>query len=286
MGEWVYLNREFVEPDAARISPRDHGFLFGIGLFETLRAYNGQVFRMERHLLRMVRSAQKLEIPLPESLDGLARAAGELLERNGLKDARLRLTVSPGEGEDRSPTLLLAAGPAGSYPPELFERGMRVVIASRRQTAHDASCSHKVLGYHNRLLALREAQKKHCGEALWFTMEGHLAEGCISNVFLVREGRLLTPPLDTPVLPGTTREAIIALAREAMEVGERALTIDDVLDADEVFLTNVAMTVLPVVRVEREDIADGKPGQVTRELRDKYMSLVRKECGIDSRTPG
>ncbi len=281
MGDWAYLDSGFVRHEEARISAHDVGFLYGVGLFETMRAYGGRVFRLTRHVERLRRSALAINLALlPAALDRIGEIITELLERNRLHDARLRLTVTPGSSlEEPQPTLLLTAGPAATYPDDSYRQGMTTVIASRRQTAFDSCCAHKVIGYQNRLLCLHEAQRKRCGEAIWFTPNGQLAEGSISNVFVVREGRLRTPPLDTPVLPGTTREAILELAQGMTDAAEKPLTISDLLDADEVFLTNVVMTVMPVVRVEQKEIGNGKPGAVTAQLRRSYLELVAEECG-------
>lgn len=275
----VWLNDRFVPADQARIPAFDPGFLHGAGLFETMLAHNGDVFRIGQHLARIKNSADALGLALPDSLDAIPHKAIELLQRNHLSKARLRLTVTPGPpAETQRPTLLLSAAPLEPYPDNHYKKGISVLISSRRQTPHDAACAHKTIGHHNRLLALRDAAAASCTEALWFTPEGALAEACISNVFLVRMGKLLTPPLDTPILPGITRAAIIEIASTDCSVEQTRLTIDDLLDADEVFLTNIIMKVMPVCHVERKEIGTGKPGPVTRDLSRAFGQLVQREC--------
>ncbi|UCG32845.1 MAG: aminotransferase class IV [Phycisphaerales bacterium] len=279
MGHWLFLDDEFVPPDLARVPASDAGLLHGAGLFETMRAHNGVVFRLRQHLDRLRNSAEALHLTLPENLDRAPQIISELLQRNDQREARVRLTVTPGHCERSSPLLIIATQPYEPYPDELYESGMTVLVTDRRQTPYDASCAHKTLSYYNRLLALREAAQRSCHEALWFTYEGRLAEGSVSNVFLVKDSSLLTAPLDTPILPGITRATVLEIAaHRGRALQERSLAIDDLLDADEVFLTNVIMKVMPVCRIEAKEVGDGKPGPVTREIARAYDELVEKEC--------
>ncbi len=284
MTQFVYFNGKLVPEDEARISIDDGGWLHGAGLFETMRAENGRVFRLESHIGRLRRSAEVLIRPLEREQLPSTADLEQLLERNELKVARLRLTVSAGSmdpGEDASirPTVCVTAKPLGAPPASVADTGVPVVITKHLVSPSDPIAGHKTLAYLPRLIGLREAQRARCSEALWFTTGRHLAEGSISNVFIVCGGVLVTPPLDTPVLPGIARGIVIKLARKAgIEVQERPLSIDDLLDANEVMLTNVIMQVMPVSRVEKHDIADGRPGPITRRLREAFRDLVRKEC--------
>lgn len=279
MGHWLFLGDEFVPPDMARVSAGDAGLLHGAGLFETMRAHNRVVFRLEEHLKRLRKSSEALRLALPKTLDRAPQIISELLQRNDQNEARIRLTVTPGHVDRASPLLIIATQPYEPYPGELYDRGMTVLISERRQTPYDASCAHKTLSYYNRLLALREAVEKSCQEALWFTYQGWLAEGSISNAFLVKNSVLLTAPLDTPVLPGVTRATVLELAaHQGRTLQERKLAIDDLLDADEVFLTNVIMKVMPVCRIEAKEVGEGKPGPTTRQIAQAYDELVEKEC--------
>lgn len=270
----VFLNDRIIPAEEAKIGIDDSSFLYGIGLFETMRAVSGRVFRLDDHLNRLTASARALSIFNSYTVDYIRDAVGRLLQANDLFDARLRLTLTNGplsEGGDRHSTLLISAAQFTPYPKEYFEKGVRVVITDYRQNAKDPFTGHKTTCYGPRLAALRAAHEKLAAEALWFTTENRLAEGCISNVFLVREGRLLTPPETTPVLPGIARKTVLEIAgQESIPFEERPLDINDLLTAEEIFLTNVIMTILPVTAVEAHNVADVKPGPVTKRLTEKY----------------
>lgn len=285
MSRYVYLNGDFVPEADAKVNVYDGGWLHGAGLFETMRAENGRVFRVETHVDRLRRSAAKILKPmardeLPSRVDLM-----ELLDRNGLQAARVRLTVSAGsmiaeeDMETPSLTVCTTAVPLSPPPAEIYDRGGQVAVCTFRLSTTDPIAGHKTTAYLPRLLGLREAHRARCIEAIWFTTENLLAEGSISNIFLVREGVLRTPPLDTPVLPGVARRTVLELAeQEKIDVKEGPLTIDDLLDADEVFLTNAIMQVVPVARVENKDIGAARVGPVARQIRHAYHELVRKEC--------
>ncbi len=292
MSAWVWLNGEIVEDDRAALSIYDAGMLHGAGLFETMRAYNGVIFRLEDHLARMRASAEALNLIEfgDEAEDRLSSDLAALLDKNGLRDARVRLTLTPGDLRQRAdaespprPTMFATAVPIEPHPPRLYEKGMTVLISVHKQSRLDPTCGYKTLSYLPRLISLREAQARGCGEALWFTHENLLAEGAISNVFLVDHGVIKTPPIDTPILPGVTRRVVIELARSNdFSVQETPLTINDLLDANEVFLTNSVMEVMPVCHVERRAIGDQKPGPVTRQIGALYQQAVQEECNLDA----
>jgi branched-chain amino acid aminotransferase len=283
MMETVWLNGDLLPASEARISVFDGGFLHGAGLFETMRAEHRRVFRLDRHLQRLRRSAARLLSPLDENVLPDTSAFESLLERNGLESARIRLTVTSGElrGDQvtATPTVIATATQLSGYPAEMHERGIAVAICAFRTSPSDPLAGHKSTSYLPRLLGLRDAQQARCSEAIWFTTSKHLAEGSISNIFVIRDGVLRTPPLDTPVLPGIARELILELAGSIdLKVEETPLGIDDLLDADEVFLTNSMMQVMPVVRVEKHEIRGGVVGTSTRRLLGLYQETVRKEC--------
>jgi len=281
----VYLDGELIDPAHARVSAFDGGFQYGVGLFETMRAYGGRIFRLDAHIERMRRSAEVLKLSFLVDVAVCRSALERLLEANGLADARLRLTMTcgptllPGASEERvRPTMLATATGVTPYPRDFYEKGMTVLVSRYRQSKADPLGGHKTTCYWPRLVALREAHEAQCGEALWFTPENLLAEGCMSNVFVVRDGVLKTPPLDTPVLPGIVRNVIVeAAGRAGRPVEETALTIHDLLNADEVFLTNSVMEVMPVCRVERKGIGNEKPGPVTAWAAGAYRDAVNDE---------
>jgi branched-chain amino acid aminotransferase len=285
MSTYVWLNGEMVPSREASLSVHNGGWLHGAGLFETMRAEYGRVFRLENHLNRLMRSAEKILSPVDRELLPTQTIAGDLMRENGLVNARMRLTVTSGDvldtvrdGQDRL-TVCATVAALESYPTELYKSGVSVKISSFRQTRFDPVVGHKTTSYLPRLLAMREAHASGCAEVIWFTHENLLAEGSISNVFVVKGGVVRTPPVDTPVLPGIARGVVLELCNE-LSIGfeERSLTINDLLDADEVFLTNSIMQVLPVRMVERHEIASGLPGAITNQLLQGYRNSVRKEC--------
>jgi branched-chain amino acid aminotransferase len=283
--EWVCLNGRLLPAEEARISVFDSGFMQGVGLFETMRVYRGRPFRLERHLDRLASSARKLGwsvIPEPEQTrDHVEQVLGPFAGQ----DARLRLTVTTGSLRitDRDVpelTIVASAAPGGKYPDDYYRKGVTLLVSRYRQSRHDPIAGHKTTSYFSRLASLREAHARGAAEALWLTDDEHVAEGAISTVFAVHADRLLTPPLETPVLPGITRATVIELAAElGIPVEERPLRLDELQSADEVFLTNSMMEVLPVVRIERTAIGTEKPGEITMQLAQAYRKLVEKECG-------
>jgi D-amino acid aminotransferase len=279
----VFLNDKLVDAKKASVSVSDGGFLYGAGLFETMRGCNGVVFRLSDHLARLLTSAKALSMEHGFDEASLTDAVYKVLEANELNDARVRLTLSAGSvspsGDKPTATLLVSAGQFQAYPAAYYKKGVLAVLCPFRQNISDPTCGHKVTSYFSRMIALRQAHEKRAAEAIWFTTDGRLAEGCVSNVFLVKDGRLLTPKAQTPVLPGVARKTVIELAAEhAINVDEKDLTIDDMLGADEVFLTNVIMQVMPVAAIEKHAVGKGKPGPVTEKLIAAYSEFLKRHC--------
>ncbi len=282
--EFVYLNDKLVDIEAANISIHDLGILYGVGLFETLSCYFGKVFRLNDHLDRLYRSANDLKIHLKIERGHIEYAISELLQANELNgSARLRLTITPGNLRYHDPendpvnTLFITSAAITAYPQELYDQGMVASLSSLRQNAGDPACCHKTLNYLGRLMALQEAQQKKCGEALWFTPANRLAQGCISNVFLVHQDTLLTPPLFTPVIPGITRKLILHLAKQiGIETRETELTLEDIRNSSEMFLTNSVMGLMPVRQFETIPIGALKPGDLYRQLSEAYRNEIER----------
>jgi len=297
----VWLNGSFVEESEATVSIRDTGLLHAAGVFTTMRSYGGRVFRLGDHLRRLRESCEALFVPLPHKDDVLTRAAEEILERNGLQAARLRLTVTRGtstqdplHGLRLDPTVFLTTAPFEPYPEEYYQRGMTVVLLDEQKlNPYDLQAGHKTLNYFSRLAALREATRRGAGEALWFNVHNFLQSGSIANVFVVKAGVLITPPtaadLRDPavaaataypkaaVLPGVTRGVVIEMAKAAgIEVRTASIDVNALLDADEVFLTNSVMGVMPVSHLERKAIGRDEPGAVTRQLAEDYAAAVER----------
>ncbi len=284
---WVSLNGVLMRGEEARVSVFDSGFMQGIGLFETMRSYAGRVFRLERHLDRLIDSARALGWTVMPDADELRENVQQVLSATTGVDTRVRLTVTTGSlhvaaTEVPELTVVASAAPGQGYPDELYTAGVTVAISKYRQHASEPTAGHKTTSYFSRLAALRQAHAAGAFESLWFTVDTRLAEGSISSVFLVQNEQLLTPPLETPVLPGITRATVLELAQlEGIAVQERPITLDELLAADEVFLTNSMMELVPVVRIEREPVGTEKPGEITKRLAVAYSEQIEKECAGD-----
>jgi branched-chain amino acid aminotransferase len=284
----VHLNGRVVPQGQASVSAFDAGLLHGASAFTTMLARAGKVFRLGKHLARLMNTVRVLDLRTDATVETLTRSVYELLEANALADARVRITLTPGavgrlgEGADAAaPTTLITAEPLPDYPAEWYEKGIGVVIAPFKQLAGDPAFGFKTGCYLPRVLARKEAAAKGFDEALWFTTENLLAEACFCNVFLVLDGEVRTPPLGTPVLPGVVRGATIELCGRLNIPcdAEAPLTIHDALAAEEMLLTSSCSGIRPVVRVERHAVGEGKPGPVARKLLGAYEELLVRECG-------
>jgi D-amino acid aminotransferase len=272
------------DADHAFVSARDSGFLYGAGLFETMRSSNGVVFAIDDHLDRLFNSAKVLGIPHKYERDDISDAIMQTITANELSDARIRLTLTGGptgvSADKQKGTLVITATPFEPYPAEYYEKGALAVLCQFKQNTADPICGHKTCNYLSRLLALDGARQRGAVESLWFTTENQLAEGCISNVFIVKDSNVFTPPLSTPVLPGIARKYVLQVAAEnAIEVTEKDLIINDLLAADEVFITNTLMQILPIAAVEAHVVGDGKVGAVTKKLTDVFTNHFNMVCG-------
>ncbi|MBN1975485.1 MAG: aminotransferase class IV [Sedimentisphaerales bacterium] len=282
MSEQVFLNDRIIDIDKACLSITDSGFLYGAGLFETMRSYNGTVFCLEDHLDRLFSSADALSIKVSRDRKYITDAIYNLLQANNLTDARLRLTASSGPmsllEEKQQPTLLITATQLQPYPKEYYEKGVLAVLCPYRQNPNDPTCGHKTTSYFPRMLALQAAHQKGAAEALWFTVDNRLAEGCVSNVFIVKDSIVYTPPLYTPVLAGIARKTVCRLAlKNSIELVEKDLTINDVLGADEIFLTNVIMQIMPVVQVEKHTAGKGTVGEMTKKIQNLFQEFIENQ---------
>jgi branched-subunit amino acid aminotransferase/4-amino-4-deoxychorismate lyase len=272
---WVYLDGAYLPAEQARIAAGDAGLLYGRGLFETFRARRHSVYRLDRHYERLSAGARNLDIPLALTLSELQNVVRELSERCELDDARLRLTLTAGS-EGGRPSLFVQARPASDYPEELYRRGLTALIASARRNETSPLSGIKTLNCLDNVLAREEARRSGADEALLLNTRGLLAEGSATNVFLVRAGALLTPPVEDGALPGVTRGVVLELASGAGLVSrETSLTLEELREADEALLTNAILGVAPLVRVGRQPIGDGQPGPNTRHLRELYEAAVR-----------
>jgi len=282
MVEKVFLNDKLVDIGKAGISVSDSGLLYGAGLFETMRSYNGVVFSLKDHLDRLFFSAGALTIKPPHR-KFISESIYKVLKANKLTDARMRLTLTSGpmseSEEQRHPTLLITATKLVPYPAEYYKNGVLVVLCPFRQNPAEPTCGHKTTSYFSRMLALKWAHQRKAAEAMWFTVDNRLAEGCISNVFLVKDSVLYTPPIETPVLAGVARKTVCQIAlKNSIKLVEKDLNIDDCLAAEEAFLTNVIMQIMPITKVEKHTVGDGKPGPITKKLQKGFEELIKTEC--------
>lgn len=293
----IWLNGKFVAAQDAKVSLFDAGFQHGVGVFTSMIAKHGTIFRVMEHLERLKSSAIELGALEVLHLEPLADAIELTLSTNEMSEGRVRLTVTAGDlkmlkapgvqsNVQRSdPTIAIVAQPLTPYPAEIFERGVRVRVADARINLHDPFAGHKTLWYWPRLAELQLAAAAGCSEALFFTVSGCAACGCVSNIFTVRNGIIRTPRTrdegdgsPSPVLPGVTRRAVIECIEErGMAVETVDLTADDVLEADELFLTNSSWGVLPVVGVEKKVVGSGAVGAVTQAIRQDYLALLERE---------
>jgi branched-chain amino acid aminotransferase len=283
----IYINGELVPRREARISPFDRGILYGYGLFETMRSYGGYVFSLDRHLARLMHSAEKLGLAALLDPAALEQAIHRTLEVNKLSDARIRLTVLAGEGErGLAPptsgilTIMVVAEELVLPPPQAYEDGIRAAVVSVRRDSQSPLSGIKSIGYLDNLLAHSEAVAAGADEAILLNEQDFVAECSTSNIFLVVEGRLLTPSAESGILPGITREVVLELA---LNLGiavdeEEEIPLAQLLRANEAFLTNSIVEVMPIAEVNGKPIGTGKPGEVTKRLMAAYRELVLQQA--------
>jgi branched-chain amino acid aminotransferase len=280
----VYINGKLYDKDDAKISVYDHGLLYGDGVFEGLRSYRGKVFRLERHLDRLWKSAKAIWLEIPLSPDQMAAAINDTLRVNRIEDGYIRLIVTRGAGSlgldpnrTSNPQVIIIADSIALYPRELYEQGLEIVTASTLRN-HPQALSPRIksLNYLNNILAKIEGLQAGCIEALMLNTKGEVAECTGDNIFVVKQGILYTPPLDAGILEGITREAVMELAQGlGRDVRQTPLTRHDVYIADECFLTGTAAEVIPVVKVDGRTIGNGHPGPLTKELFEQFHRLTR-----------
>ena len=291
MEEIVYLNGSLLPRSQARVSVYDHGFLYGYGLFETMRAYHGTIFLLERHLKRLMNSAEI--IGLSSQLTGidLGRACVDTLRANGLEDARLRLTVSrgevnsfPGSGTSATPTVLVTARNYSALNARIYDRGFKAGVSSLRRYSQPPLSRLRSANYLTSILAKMETEATGLDEALLLNEHGALTEGSISNVFFVSShSALITPSLESGILPGITRAVVMELAGAVgINITEGEVRLEDLEQFGEAFLTNSLVEIMPLVEVRNDagkviTIGSGKPGALTKRLMAAYREMVERE---------
>lgn len=284
MPQWVSINGRLTTAEEAQVSVFDSGFMQGIGLFETMRVYNGRVLRLDRHLERLVASARALGWATLPDVEAMTADVRQVVEAAGAAEERVRLTVTTGTlragaGDEAALTVVATASPHERYPDDYYRKGVTVLLSNCRQGPGDPLAGHKTTSYFARLAALRAAHAQAAFEALWLTPEGNLAQGSISNLFIVKNDELLTPPAETPVMPGIARATVLELAVEQdIPTREAVVSVEDLREAEEVFLTSSMAELVPVVRLGRERIGAEKPGEITKDLAIAYGELIDREC--------
>lgn len=285
MEEIVFLNGEFLPLSEAKIPVADYGFLYGYGVFETMRSYQGKVFRLERHLARLTESAGKLGIMARP--DDLKQAVEDTIRKNAVQEARVRLSMTPGSGSFtpgpgglQKTTTLVMVYKYLPYSPEIYARGFRAVISSIRRNSRSPLPGMKTANYLESLLARREAAGAGADEAVFLNEMDLVAEAAYSNLFIVSGGTLKTPGLETGILPGITRGVVLEIASGlGIPCLETGIQVQELEQADEAFLTNSMMEIMPLTVVDKKNIGAGRPGELTQKLMAAYREMVREETG-------
>jgi branched-chain amino acid aminotransferase len=282
----IYIDGQFYPKEEAKISVFDHGYLYGDGVFEGIRAYNGRVWKLTEHLDRLYASAKSIWLEIPIPWKEMEEVVLETCRRSGIHDGYIRLVVSRGYGDlgldprkCPRPTIVCIADKINLYPEEVYQVGMRVVsVATRRNPVDTLSPQIKSLNYLTGIMAKISAVTLGYPEVIMLNKEGYVTEGTGDNIFIIRGGRILTPPAYLGILPGITRDAVIEIARElGIPVEEAVFTLHDVYTADECFLTGTAAEVVPVVEADARKIGSGKPGAMTQRLTKRFRERTVAE---------
>ena len=284
MPELIWHDGQIFAPEDARCSCLDRGRLYGDGLFETMRAYHGKIFRLDAHLGRLMAGAEQLYLQLPMATEELQTTAQKTLEESELTSAYIRLTVtrgvggSPSELDASTPSVTVWVRPLAGYPAQLYERGMSAVLASARRNEYSPLSNLKTVNYLENILARAEARRGDADEALFLNTAGQLAETSASNLFIVADGRVLTPPIEAGILPGITRACVLELCQaEGISIQEQPLELHQLPAAEEAFLTNSLMEIMPLTSFAGKAIGSGQPGEITKQLQQAYRDLVDEE---------
>ncbi len=280
----IYIDGKFYNENNAKISVFDHGLLYGDGVFEGIRAYNGRVFKLKEHIDRLFYSAKAILLKVPLGHADMMAAVLETCRRNQIRDGYIRLVITRGPGglglnpnKCKQPSVFIIADKIQLYPPEMYEQGLEIITVPTVRNLHSAvNPAIKSLNYLNNILAKIEANNAGCEEAIMLNAEGYVAECTGDNLFIVKAGQLLTPPLSAGALYGITRATVIEMAEEAsLAVSEPNLTRYDLFNADECFLTGTGAELIPVIKIDGRFIGNGQPGPITRSLVQKYKALTR-----------
>jgi branched-chain amino acid aminotransferase len=282
----VYLNGKFVEESKAVVSVFDHGLLYGDGVFEGIRSYNGLIFKLREHIDRLFESAHTIMLKIPMGKAELIEIVKQSLRINRLHDAYIRLVVTRGEGDlgldprkCAQPTVFVIADKIELYPKRLYEHGLELItVATQRNVPEALNPQIKSLNYLNNILAKIEAINAGYEEAIMLSPSGYVTECTGENIFIVKKRQLLTPPPYIGVLRGITRQTVMDLGcHQRLEVREELLTRHDLFNADEMFLTGTAAEIVPVVKIDARSVGFGKPGAITKKLQKSFRQLTKTE---------
>ncbi len=280
----IYIDGNFLDEKSAKISVFDHGLLYGDGIFEGIRAYNGRVFKLKEHIDRLFYSAKAIMLEIPTSHAQMTKDVVETCRKNKIRDGYIRLVVTRGIGSlglnpksCRKPSVIIIADKIQLYPAELYEKGLDIITVPTTRNHHNSvNPAIKSLNYLNNILAKIEANNAGCEEAIMLNSEGYVAECTGDNIFIVKDNHLFTPPLSAGALYGVTRRTVIDIALNAgIKVSEPNLTRYDLFNADECFVTGSAAELVPVRKIDGRVIGSGKPGPVTRDLVTRYHALTK-----------
>lgn len=280
---FVYIDGEYFPKEDAKVSVFDHGYLYGDGVFEGIRAYNGRVFKLDEHLKRLYESAHSILLDIPLSIEEMEEALLETLRRNSLTNAYIRLIVSRGVGDlgldprkCAKATVVIIADNIKLYPQEMYDNGLKLVtVPTRRNLPESVNPMIKSLNYLNNILAKFEAIQAGVEEAIMLNNEGYVAECTGDNIFIMKNGVLITPPVSLGALRGVTRDTVLELAENmGIAIQEAAFTRHDLYIADEAFLTGTAAELIPVVAVDNRKIGNGKLGSITAKLIKEFRNLA------------
>ncbi len=286
MSMFVYINGKYFPKEEAKVSVFDHGYLYGDGVFEGIRAYNSRVFKLDEHLERLYDSARSIMLEIPLCIEEMKEATLKTLRKNELRDAYIRLIVSRGEGDlgldprkCKNASVVIIADKITLYPKEMYDNGLKLVtVPTRRNIPEALNPMIKSMNYLNNILAKIEATRAGTEEAIMLNKDGFVAECTGDNIFLIKDGVLHTPPTHIGALKGITRDTVMDLAMDmGIETNETVFTRYHIYTADEVFLTGTAAEVIPVVEVDSRNIGHGKPGKFTAKLIDAFRELTGQE---------
>jgi branched-chain amino acid aminotransferase len=281
----IYIDGKFYPEAEAKVSVFDHGLLYGDGVFEGIRFYNGRVFRLEEHLARLWDSARSICLEVPISVSEMTEALLETIRQNGLHDGYIRLVLTRGVGnlglnpaQCKRPSVIIIAAIVALYPAEAYEKGLTVVTCATRRTNPGAlNPAVKSLNYLNNVMARIEANLAGADEALMLNDHGNVAECTADNLFIIKQGQIFTPPISAGALRGITRSVAFEIAAETgIKVTETDITRHDVFTADECFLTGTAAEVIPVVKADGRVIGNGKPGPISIRMIARFREITHE----------